>query len=163
MQVADGGSLITLRGDRHGRVVPAAERAPTARTARLCTAEHQETQYTHHTDRPNTHFQRGSAKREWGARAVRPLPTTAAPRCDGRAGEALSATSGEPSDRNQAAPGACQLAPELAWPTLGQGRPGRGVQGHRASRMRKMNVFVPPTRATSAPPPLHRSDLYPVS
>ena len=106
MQVADGGGLITLRGDRHGRVVPAAERAPTARTARLCTAEHQETQYTHHTDRPNTHFQRGSAKREWGARAVRPLPTTAAPRCDGGAWEALSATSGEPSDRNQAATGA---------------------------------------------------------
>ena len=100
MKVADGGGLITLRGDRHGRVVPAAESAPTARTARVYTAEHQETQCTHHTDRPNTHFQRGSAKREWGARAVRPLPTTAAPRCDGGAWEALSATSDEPSDRN---------------------------------------------------------------
>ena len=128
MKVADGGGLITLRGDQHGRVVPAAERAPTARTARLYTAEHQETQYTPHTDRPNTHFQRGSAKREWGARAVRPLPTTAAPRCDGRAGEALSATSEEPGECRQVATGAAQLARELAWPALGQGCPGRAVQ-----------------------------------
>ena len=125
MKVADGGGLITLRGDRHGRTVPAPERSPMARTARLYTAEHQETQCTHHTDRSNTHFQRGSAKREWGARAVRPLPTTAAPRCDGRAGEALSATSEEPGECRQEATGTAQLARELAWQALDQGCPGR--------------------------------------
>ena len=77
-----------------------------ARTARFYTAEHQETRYKPRIDRANTHFQRGSANREWGARAVRPLPITAAPQCDGGAWEALLATPDEPSDRNQAATGA---------------------------------------------------------
>ena len=99
-----------------------------AETTRLYTAEHQETQYISRTDTADTHLQRGRAKREWRARTVRPLPTTAAPRVRGGRGRLLSELSEEPRDRTQAVPGAAQLRPELDWPAQGQGPGCGGVQ-----------------------------------
>ena len=55
------------------------------------------------------------------------------------------------ADRIQAATGAAQLAPELGWPALGQGRPGaraRRTGPPRVARA-KVNVFVRTARTTS--------------